>query len=261
VAAGTDNGKIIVGDQDVIIYGNRIFGGTQGDGIVVNEDTDGVIEFNTIEANPGRGIFIFRSSSTTGVDPEVRRNVIRNNGGHGVEISATTNQTAEQGPAVFLNVIASNAGDGVHIGPGVIDGDVAHNTFYGNTGSGVELADCGFGSCNQQELEVSNNLFIANGDCGVRNALGAGEWNTDGPSLLFGNTGGDYCGSITPDPGDIFTLDPLFTDAMMGDFRLRPLSPARNTGTIGSFTLDMNHLGSGTFNGSAAEIGALETPP
>jgi parallel beta-helix repeat protein len=145
-----------------------------------------------------------------------------------------------RGPAIFLSEGARNRAynnviyeshNGVYVRYGAEDTLVAHNTIYGNTGRGVQIDAAGGGA---KGTLLLNNVLLGNGN---------GAFWSDEPATVVGN--------------NLIQGEPPFVDGGKRDFRLKPGTPAVDTGTpIAEIVQDFN--GVKRPQGKAPDLGAFE---
>ena len=141
---------------------------------------------------------------------------------------------------------------GVYLSTGTHDVLVRHNTFHGNTNTGLWMHN------NTTGTDCRNNIFTGH----ANDAISAKDSNF-GPGLFdyndfFANGGAD-CTSCTLGPNSLL-LDPSYIDVASDDLRLHPATtPLIDAGV--DVGVDMNGPAvPANFNGAAPEIGARETP-
>jgi len=141
----------------------------------------------------------------------------------------------------------ANRAQGVFIDTNVDNVVVWHNVMHGNVGAGLFISALIIG------CDVRNNIFSDNATHGVDGAptFAAFDFNN-----AFGNVAAP-CNGCTPGASSL-TVDPQFREASFGDFRLLPSSELINAAT--PTTWDLNGPAPGTFNRTAPDIGAHETP-
>lgn len=196
----------------------------------------------------------------SGSDGAIVRNcVVFANNGDGIRVQDSA------GVLVFNNLIYGNTGIGIRIGgtsSGSPSAQVLHNTVFGNGGRGIEIGNSSKAS---PGALVVNNIVQQNGQAA------AGLENikvTTQPSSLSGYRG-DYNlvfpATYAPSGGqgirglhDI-NRDALFVDAITGDFRLNPASPAIDAGDPLADFVDLRRiLRDRTTTGLARDTGNLD---
>ena len=266
VSGNQNHGVNVIGGSNITIQGNTIGSGVagtenlknEGSGIVVST-TDGsniVVggeapgEGNLIVYNDERGIF----TSNTGPSDKIVGNTIRFQGLSGI-LGDRANVT------IAKNVIHENS-TSANFDELVLSGanqQVYQNTIHGSPGDGISVEGSG--------QILRNNIVTGNAGFGIR--IDGGSIAQENHNLITDATTGigsgtnNVAGRISSgslDPTDI-NADPEFTAAGMGDFTLtEPASPAINAGIdLGVNQPDMNGAAIGLFNGSAPDIGALES--
>jgi hypothetical protein len=132
-------------------------------------------------------------------------------------------------------------------GSSVYNIHVFNNTFYSN-GTGIFVRPMTSAS-----VSWENNIFANNGTAYV-NTL---NWNpgTANYNLYFGGGTGPGANSVT--------LNPLFNNALAGDFSLQPTSPAINAGdpsTSATVVGAVDFAGNPRILGGRIDIGAYSSP-
>jgi len=176
----------------------------------------------------------------------VERNRVHDNA-YGIDHGYNT----ASGSVIRRNFVWANTDDGIRIYSNADGAVVIHNTIHANGGDGVSLtASCG-------GADVRNNLFTANAGWGVSSAAAtlAALSSNDYWSNVLGACSGTGCGG----QASVYTDDPLYVDAALGDLRLLPGSPMVDLGV--DTGIDLNGTDPGLFNGGGADIGAWEAPP
>ena len=155
------------------------------------------VAYNVINANDGDGIALSQGS---GDDPSrfranqgilMRNNLILNQGsvgGDGISVDGAKPHTF----AIHNNTIMGNRGNGIFLGQGAGSGDVRNNIIVANGAIGLK---------NFADLQNDYNNLFANGATADANYA-------DGPDHVH--------------PGDhTISVDPLFVNPTIGDFRLQ----------------------------------------
>ncbi|MFH1844046.1 MAG: FlgD immunoglobulin-like domain containing protein, partial [bacterium] len=142
------------------------------------------------------------------------------NGGAGTTVF--TNDAAKFQNCIFILNQATIEGGSLYFDTGA-DDSLSGCTFFGNSapvGGSIQV---------NSSSPYLGNTIIAYGQGGgaLHEEHPRGEATNLECCNLFGNSGGDWMGSIAPqlaEPGNI-NLDPLFCDTLAGDFHLSGLSP------------------------------------
>src|SRR5258705_12683690 len=180
----------------------------------------------------------------------MERNFV-NHGGIGFEALSEPGMPATHDVTIRNNVV-QNSQMGIVLGTWYSNTDGSsvynihafNNTFYSN-GTGILVRPMTSAS-----VSWENNIFANNGTAYV-NTL---NWNpgTANYNLYFGGTG----------PGtNSVTLNPLFNNALAGDFSLQPTSPAINAGdpsTSAPVVGAADFAGNPRILGGRIDIGAYE---
>ena len=229
-----------------------------GTGILL-DSSGGQAAFSYVHHGGGVGIEATGAGATVGPGNEVAYQ-----GNFGVQLAAQVTVVGNDlhhnsygiacfggstGSKALGNRIWANTTRGLFIAINLTNFTIWHNTIDGQTGgSGVLLSNGNTGH------DIRNNVFSNNSRYGI-------EGPASGVAVLdyndsYGNNLG-VCSACTPGAGSKAN-DPLFRSRGAGDFRLLPASTLINAGTPVSY--DVNGPAPGTFNGSAPDMGALESP-
>lgn len=236
---------IYAATSDITIANNHITGNAGG-GIYISDDaSDGacVVTANTISGNStqynGGGISIY-GGNLIPYPSRVSRNTITGNQGvrGGGVYFYGANVTLES------NLIAGNSAGGVDMA----EGRTVNNTIVGNAGAGLFV----------RSGTLANNI-VANNSSGIY--LNDKTNTTLVSNDVFGNVDygfADNTGHITI-PGTL-TADPVFVDAIHGDYHLKGASPCVDAGndtyvTAGAHDLDGNLRK----QGAHVDMGCYET--
>jgi parallel beta-helix repeat protein len=194
--------------NSIEILTSSLHGNTLLDAITVESTSDSIlISGNDIFAIPERGICI---DAATGANFNA---LISGNRVHGTGTgSAVPAIVVGRGSNALVvnNLVYSNA-QGISVGVSMDAAQVWHNTVYGNTGVGVQVAS---GATNTQ---VKNTIVSGNGSA----LTNAGTGTLFATNLCDG--AGTGCGVVG---------SPLFVNAGAADFHLQAGSPARNAGSV-----------------------------
>jgi predicted GH43/DUF377 family glycosyl hydrolase len=208
---------------------------------------------NTVSDDRGSGVFIWGAEVLLDGNL-IARNVCADNeygnGAIGIEMTGQSLPVT-----VTNNVVVSNTDKGVLVGDGVHDLVVVNNTIASNRNEGIQA----WGWITVSLLR--NNIISSNGACGIAAAAGAAFEAID-HNDVWQNGGGDgnYCdyggAAHLPAPGaGEISSDPLFADAVHGDYSLRKESPCVDAGTpVGAPATDI----AGIPRDAAPDIGAYE---
>lgn len=224
------------------IRGNTITGNTQsggdgggGGGIEVNGG-DPLIIRNTITNNSidgggvGGGISVSNFSS-----PTIQNNYIAGNsafnGGGGINLNGASAVVVVQNVIVNNNVGVGGSGGGIQVGaPAGVADMILSNTIIGNTaydGTSGIYADAFFPAV------ISNNIVVA---AAGQKAIVCDPLSSPLPTFSHndvvapsGQTWSSNCAGFVQSNGNI-SADPLFVDAINGNYHLRASSPAIDAG-------------------------------
>lgn len=163
------------------------------DAITVNAIVTTTISGFTIRSASGSGIFIYTGSS---LNVTIKNNYIIGNAVYGIR---TTNTQTYAVISIINNVISSNAGNGV----------------YASAYSGA--------------VGLINNIISNNGRYGIEfnYSSGSNSYNN-----VYSNTLGNYYDNAATGTGNL-AANPLFIDAVNGNYALQSASPCKNAGSPG----------------------------
>lgn len=246
------------------------------------------------------GVYLGSSSYHEGSDPVlegvvVARNLVIEPGWDGIQVGSAVSDCTIAGNTVVLagtqnrsnqnSGIINNRGSVCDISENVVVGSAGHAVFVqGNGGNRVyNNVLVGAGSRNpsqgdaiviatgsnvDQAIAVWHNTIVAPARSGVRyrNEVGAGNeivnnlvvaWNSTSPAIDVGGLANVRVEANL----EIDDLDDAgFLDAEAGDFRLRPTSPAVDSGLDLGPGAGADFWGLTRPLGAAADVGAFETP-
>ncbi|MBN2152111.1 MAG: right-handed parallel beta-helix repeat-containing protein [Candidatus Lokiarchaeota archaeon] len=118
-------------------------------GVIVVTSSEIVIEGNRIENNTGNGLEI------AGFDMEIRQNVVRLNGKHGIQLVLSASATPSW---IVNNTVSSNDWDGVYFQGN--DTTIENNTIQSNSRHGIELSSAWL-------CKITNNTCTRNTRAGI----------------------------------------------------------------------------------------------
>jgi hypothetical protein len=174
--------------------------------------------------------------------------------GNGIILDSTRNQKLALSPyqgrtLIANNVVYKNGGAGIHsFRSDKID--VIHNTSYMNNQS-PEISSGQISINDGRDIKVLNNILYSQAGKGIN--YNPKQNQSTFNYNLYNNNGFTASGR---GPNDIIA-DPQFVNAAGGDFRVKPTSPAVNSGLrFPSLTTDF--LGKPRVQGSAPDRGAYE---
>jgi len=196
-------------------------GGQSNDGIIVAGNHN-IIENLEITNSSEDGIFITADSVT------VQGCYIHDFNKDGIRIEGSE-------VLILRNRASANSGHGINNRDSGLNNKIYNNTIYGNGNNGIETQ----GSV--VTLRIFNNIIELN-DKGINADIA----NICGYNCLWNNST-DYAGGCVDFAGGI-SVDPLFTDAVSGDFTLQAGSPVIDQG------LDLGY----DYQPPAPDMGALE---
>lgn len=124
-----------------------------------------------------------------------------------------------------------------------------NNTLAFNAGAGLDVR-------NSSNIDARNNIFSHSAASSGLSAGGQASFVALDHNAFFNNATAD-CNSCTPGSESVIA-DPLFADEAARDFSLADNSPCRDAGV--DVGLDRNGGREGSFDGTAPDIGAVESP-
>jgi parallel beta-helix repeat protein len=173
---------------------------------------------------------------------------------------------AEAGGMIQNNVVYRAEGWGIHLYHAAHDLIVANNTVFNNAYGGILVGQDEGKVPIADNILVTNNIVYRNGLVHGADGYGVREYGRTGihnkyiNNLVSGNAPGDWRLQNGNAPSGTIVADPHFADYRpdgTGDYRLRPDSPAVNTGTdVGAPANDFE--GKARPAGSGFDIGAYE---
>lgn len=214
----TDNCTAVITNNQIL--SNTATYGGGGIGVWASRVTIG---YNTINSNAARGA---PGLDIGGSCADVYANIIAHNrvgdwGSGGMSISGGSDVT------VTNNMVVSNAGtvmwwdgDGIAVWGDTTQARLLNNTIAFNSAEGVQTAD----ACT---VLVCNNIIVGN-EGGIHDLDSAAAITIDHNDVW--DNGWADCVNVTPGPGDI-SADPLFVNAVSGDYHLKVGSPCIDAGT------------------------------
>ena len=153
---------------------------------------------------------------------------------------------------IFSNVAYMFGGINVSLGTGSVNIKIINNTFYKSGGIAFQYSGSG-----TRSVEIKNNIIIGNnsGDNGIgisdANIIADSDYN-----IVWNNTT-NYVGVVAG--GHDASVDPLFFDSSIGNFKLQKSSPAIGAGTdLSGSGVTSDILGVARPQGSGYDIGAYE---
>lgn len=238
------HGRISLGGSDLKVSGLKVTA-TGAVGLPATAmGISGEAPNSTISGNQVEGFAIgIRLSGSEGTT--LRGNRVRLNG-TGIELF-------EAGPLLLTdNLVLNNTKAGIRLASDVDETRVLFNTVVGN-GFGEALSAGGAGIVvGPRCLEhVKYNVVVSNRG-GINNLT---TQNIDNHTNLVWGNSTNYAGNATAGAGDL-SVDPMFVDAMNGDFHLKALSPAVDHAPVGMDSSDFD--GTVRPQGAALDLGAFE---
>ena len=232
-------GSFYVEGTSLTVIGGSMTGGSnihQGGAVAMIDGQvvlDRVLMEGNLTSNGGGAVF------ADGGSLELRNSTLLDNqsGGNGGGVETPGTHLVFRNTRISGNTAVNTGGGICAIGA---TGVVENCQIDGNIGSSLG----GVFMTSVDDLQVRNNMVFGN-DSGGLLVVGTEDWNN-----IWNNTGGDNL-SGTPGAHDL-SLDPLFVDAVTGDFGLACYSPCIDGGDIDPLCLDPD--------GSRADIGMLGGP-
>jgi len=223
-------------------------GGSGGGGVFIGGIGSVVLVDNTIEGNSwgssGGGISLNAAGA-----PTIARNVVRSNfaGSQGGAISIVNDSRARIENNLFVDNAAQEGG-GIYssVPSGSMGSDVANNTFVANSSTIGRAGSAFFSIGFHAGSRFANNVVVGSGSQAL---LLCDATYTSSPPVVLNNDvfnetggatyGGTCAGKLGVD-GNIST-DPLFVDAVSGNYRPSAPSPLVDAGTnTGAPTTDLD---------------------
>jgi hypothetical protein len=211
------------------------------------DDYNNYLDFedNTIMSNGSTGIRIDYSNSGM----YFKRNLIAyNKSGHGVYYDNDYSHATWEN-----NIFAYNSGDGINMGDNNCTINAYYNTFYGNTGDGIQASY-------SSAFRIKNNIFV-NNNYGIyaQSAIAELEHNSFYENMtgqIYGldhapeNTWDFVSQNANGDTADVYLniyVEPSFSLTDSVDFTLQKTSKNINAGTVSNLDPD----------GTISDIGAF----
>lgn len=171
-----------------------------------------------------------------GAHNRVRRLVSSGNTEHGIQIAAAAADTE-----VVQTVLYDNGTDGIQA-PAGSDLRIFHATVIANGGPGINATGT-------LGLVLENSILAENGGAGLALDLVA-------TTIDYDDFYGDTC-DVCAIGSHSITSNPRITNAGSGDFRLKAGSPAVDRGV--DTGIDVNGAAAGLYDGTAPDLGAIES--
>ena len=237
--SGNQGGSFYVEEAFLTVTGGSVTGGNnvhRGGGLAVTNGQvvlDRVLMEGNLTSNGGGAVY------ASGGSLELRNTTLLNNqsGGNGGGVESIGTHLVFRNTRISGNTTA-NSGGGVcaYSATGVVENCQIDDNIGSTLGGMLAIGD--------GEFLVRNNMVFGN-DSGGLMAIGTEDWNN-----IWNNVGGDNFSS--PAGVHDLSLDPLFVDAVMGDFGLACYSPCIDGGDPDPLCVDPD--------GSRADIGMLGGP-
>lgn len=193
-----------------------------------------VIQGNRISGSPGHGLAIYATTAT------VLDNVISNSASKCLYLDRSADDVSVIGNLLF----GCEGGIGFS---NLTNATVWYNTVVDNLNNGVSVGQA-------TGVDMRNNIVTHSGQYGVVGT--SNKFVNFDYNLLWANTLGN-CNGCTPGPNSVTGQDPLYNNMATDDYSLDPSSPAVDAGF--DTGPDRNGGSTGNFNGSAPDLGFLET--
>jgi parallel beta-helix repeat protein len=186
--------------------------------------SNNLIQGCQVYSNKAFGVHIYNGSSN-----QANNNIVRNN-------------------RIYSNGTTGNNGGGVVVASGS-SSVVYNNLIYGNL-DGIVVC------CGSRSEQVLNNTIHQNLRYGIEVQEGSG--NVVSNNILRLNAVRDTLFHVSVTSSNNLSSDPMFANASAGDFRLRPGSPAIDTGRVLQ-VVTTDFAGVSRPQGSTHDIGAMES--
>lgn len=276
VAAGVytdtdDDGRVVYLDRQVTLEGGYTVSdwtapNPAAQPTILDGEADAQVIYVVAGANPTiRGLTIRNGSAADsgggvyilGGDPLLQQNRIYGNtatfNGGGIYVATGSARLEEN--LIYSNTASLGRGGGIYVADGTAG--LYHNTLYANEawqqGGGVYIAS---GSPIISTTIIAENIVSLGGTVNGGGVYGANSTVALDYNNVWGNTGGDYGGLVTPGSHSTST-NPIFVAAAAADFRLQADSPCIDWVPV-TQTLPLDYNSWPRPFGPRADIGALE---
>lgn len=238
-APGQTNAWTNTGDW-VVIQGFEITGSNYSG--IMSTASHGRFRGNHIHhmapPNCSRGGAGIELQSYSGQDNDSDGNVIHDiNGGAGCGLIHGIYYSSPNGGRILNNIVYKISGWGIHLWHNANNILIANNTVFQNGHSGMVIGGSLEGNDQSPGIDsgtvVINNIVVDNADCGIEE-MGRVGVNTYANNQLYHNRRGAYSLKGGGQPTSTLTTDPQFVNYQpdgSGNYRLRPGSPAVNSGS------------------------------
>jgi len=252
---------------DLIIRHNHILSNTAvegGGGVHINPDdfvltgtsrltiTNNLVQGNSAKAGAGLQVMNVRTTVDISAN-DIRYNRIApgepDYAAGGIEVRDIGEQIT-----VNNNLLVDNDNRGLKA-YNFADLWVVNNTFAEGNGDSIEVFYWPSSPPEPVTATLLNNIIVNQAGCGVFMFNGI-DLRVD-YNLFHGNAA-DICGDTTAPPHANIFADPLFADAVNGDFKLHSASPAIDSGTAGPNVPNTDIEGNHRPQGGGIDMGAYE---
>ena len=236
------------GAMTITIAGAALPTSTDADGLVIDGQEQVVLVGRSTPGTAGldisagsgdlRGVTVSQFAAGVrlgGAHNRVRHLVCRGNTEHGIQVAGAATDTE-----IVQTVLYDNGSDGIQALVGS-DMRILHVTVIANGGPGINATGT-------VGLVLENSILAENTGAGLTLDLAA--------TIDYDDFYGDTC-DVCGIGSHSITSNPRITNPATGDFQLKAGSPAVDRGI--DTGIDVNGAGAGLYDGSAPDLGAIES--